>query len=313
MARGHTFFIHNLDMVNHLVANSGILASNALVHGNALNVLAHRDLLQARFGEATLAYLDPPFNTGHFFAMPDGRRAFADEHMPVEVFLDTVVLPLFEASWAYVAPGGVVALHLDQRSVHHARVRLDARYGARTAFMAEIIWRYRRWPTKTPNFQRVHDTILLYRKQSGGFRFKGREHLNSREKWNQLYEPLAASTVKTWGTRKQKAVIDAMGKRRRSFKTPAESPGVHMGDVWDLSIIAPKANERTGYPTQKPEKLLERLVLALTDPGDLVLDPCCGSGTTLAVAQKTGRRWLGVDSSVVAFEVARARLWDLLP
>jgi site-specific DNA-methyltransferase (adenine-specific) len=81
-----------------------------------------------------------------------------------------------------------------------------------------------------------------------------------------------------------------------------------MGDVWDIGVIAPIAKERTGYPSQKPEALLERLVHALTNPGDLVVDPYAGSGTTLAVAARLGRRFVGIDQSAVAIEVASRRL-----
>jgi len=81
-----------------------------------------------------------------------------------------------------------------------------------------------------------------------------------------------------------------------------------MGDVWEIGVIAPISRERTGYPTQKPEALLERLVLALTDPGDLVLDPYAGSGTTLAVAARLGRTFVGIDQSDVALEITKNRL-----
>ena len=84
-----------------------------------------------------------------------------------------------------------------------------------------------------------------------------------------------------------------------------------MGDVWEIGVLAPVARERTGYPSQKPEALLERLVLALSDPGDLVLDPYAGSGTTLAVAAKLGRRFLGLDQSDVAIETTLRRLEEI--
>jgi len=86
-----------------------------------------------------------------------------------------------------------------------------------------------------------------------------------------------------------------------------------MGDVWEIGVIAPVSHERTGYPSQKPEALLERLVGALSDPGDLVLDPCAGSGTTLAVAARMGRRFMGIDASPVAIETMRARLAPMVP
>jgi site-specific DNA-methyltransferase (adenine-specific) len=81
-----------------------------------------------------------------------------------------------------------------------------------------------------------------------------------------------------------------------------------MGDVWEIGILAPVAKERTGYPTQKPEALLERLILSLTNPGDTVLDPCFGSGTTLAVAQRLGRDAIGIDIGDVAHRIASKRL-----
>ena len=125
---------------------------------------------------------------------------------------------------------------------------------------------------------------------------------------------LAASTVKSWGTKKQKAEMMEDGKlkkRLKSTSTEAETDGVPMGDVWDIGILAPSGKERVGYPTQKPEALLERLVGALSDAGELILDPCAGSGTTLAVAAKMGRRFIGIDSSPVAVETMRVgwRRW----
>jgi site-specific DNA-methyltransferase (adenine-specific) len=81
-----------------------------------------------------------------------------------------------------------------------------------------------------------------------------------------------------------------------------------MGDVWDIGIIAPVAKERTGYPTQKPEALLERLILALTNDGDAVLDPYCGSGTTLAVALRLGRQAIGIDVGEEAIRTCQTRL-----
>jgi len=130
-------------------------------------------------------------------------------------------------------------------------------------------------------------------------------------RFRQLYEPLAASTRATWGDRKQRAVVDTGGRRLRSSATEEATPGTPMGDVWDIGIIAPVAKERTGYPTQKPEALLERLVTSCTDPGDLVLDPYSGSGTTSVVCARLGRRAIGVDLNRRALTIARRRLGAL--
>ena len=104
------------------------------------------------------------------------------------------------------------------------------------------------------------------------------------------------------------ADIDAQGRRRRSTKTKQASPGAPLGDVWEISIIAPVAKERTGYPTQKPTKLLTRLIEACSYEGDVVLDPYVGSGTSMAVAAQLGRRSIGIDASEQALEVSVERL-----
>ena len=106
-------------------------------------------------------------------------------------------------------------------------------------------------------------------------------------------------------------MTDADGRRLRSSTTEDPTPGAPLGDVWDIGIVAPVARERTGYPTQKPEALLRRLIEACTEPGDWVLDPYCGSGTTLAVCKQIGRRAIGIDSSPQALKISRKRLKEL--
>lgn len=264
-----------------------------LIHGDNLDVLS---TLQRSLGRTvTLAYLDPPFLTNRAHTMPDGVEAFDDRWPDRETYLADLGRRI-AAVRDVLAPHGSLVLHLNERVSHYAKVLCDRVFGDE-AFASEIVWRYRRWPTKTPNFQRVHDVLLRYRREP-----------SVPPRWNQLFEPLAASTLATWGTAKQRAVVDESGRRLRSSKLDEPSKGVPMGDVWDIGVIAPVSKERTGYPTQKPEALLERLVLALTDEGELVLDPYAGSGTTLAVAARLGRRAIGIDASPVAIAVARRRL-----
>jgi DNA modification methylase len=146
----------------------------------------------------------------------------------------------------------------------------------------------------------MHDVLLRYVKDPEAV-----------PRFQQLYEPLAASTQATWGDRKQRAVVDDDGRRRRSSSTGEPTPGTPLGDVWEIGIVAPVARERTGYPTQKPEALLRRLIEACTEPGDRVLDPYLGSGTTLAVCHQLGRQAVGLDWSAEALQVARRRLRTL--
>jgi site-specific DNA-methyltransferase (adenine-specific) len=271
------------------------------LHGD--NLLLLRGLEKTHAGDVTLIYLDPPFLTNRVHEAKDRRTgaervAFDDRWIDRAAYLEALGERLV-ALRALLAPHGSIVIHVDPKTSHYVKVLADEVFGE-DAFASEIVWRYRRWPSKTPNFQRVHDVLLRYRKDP-----------NVAPRWNPLYEPLAASTLATWGTTKQRAVFEKSGRRARSSSTDEPTAGVPMGDVWEIGVLAPVARERTGYPSQKPEALLERLVTALSDPGDLVLDPYAGSGTTLAVAAKQGRRFLGMDQSEVAIETILGRLGAL--
>lgn len=245
-----------------------------------------------------LVYMDPPFFKGETFKLRSGEIAFEDRWNSMHHFVGYVVSRAL-LCFAKLVPGGSLVVHLDPTTSHHVKVALDVALD-RKNFANEIIWRYRRWPTPQRAFQRMHDVLLRYVKPGAPPIFR------------QLYEPLSATTLKTWRGKRQRAVIetDPNGgtRRARSSVGDKESPGAAMSDVWDIQIPAAASKERTGYPTQKPEKLLERLVLALTDEGNGVLDPMCGSGTTIAVAGRLGRRAIGFDSSETAVRTARARL-----
>lgn len=249
------------------------------------------DVLPTLTERPMFAYLDPPFMSQERYFHRDGRFAFDDRWRSQAEFA-RYMKPRLAAVWKALSENGTMVIHTDHR-VAGPLERWMWSLGFPDA-ESRVIWRYRRWPSKTRNFQRVHDVMLRYVK-GPGYTF------------NQLYEPLAESTVKTFGKGKQRAVV-VDGRRQKSKTTDEQSPGVPMGDVWDLSIIAPGAKERTGYPTQKPEALLRRWIEASTDPGDLVIDPYMGSGTTLKVARDLGRRAIGIDSSEVAIETARKRL-----
>lgn len=258
----------------------------------AENVAGMRYLIRERGAAFSLIYADPPFFTQREHAI-DGRTAFDDRWESMETFIVDLGYRMKYVD-ALLRPGGSFVLHLNWRASHYAKVEGDRIFGY-DAFASEIVWRYRRWPAKTPNFQRNHDVLLRWVK-------KGAEPT-----WNQLYEPLAESTRKTWGSKKQKAVV-VDGRRARSSTEDEESKGAPLGDVWEIPIVAPVAKERTGYPTQKPEALLERLILATTNPGDLVLDPYAGSGTTLAVAARLDRPSYGIDESEEAIKIMIDRL-----
>lgn len=210
-------------------------------------------------------------------------------------YLSMMALRLVEIR-RVLKPSGSLYLHCDPTASHYLKLLLDAAFGERS-FKNEVIWRYRRWPAKSRAFQRMHDVLLYYVKDPSS------EHV-----FNTLYgyESLAESTRKTFGTKKQLA--DFSSGHRKPGVVDAESRGPPLSDVWEVSVIAPIGKERLGYPTQKPEALLERVIRASSAPGDVVLDPFCGSGSALAVAERLGRRWIGIDRSEVALSLARRRL-----
>ncbi len=246
----------------------------------------------------TLSYLDPPFFTGRDFATADGEMAFADRWDSLDHYLDELGERM-RVAHLLLEPHGSVVVHVDPTVSHYVKVRGDELFG-RKNFASEIIWRYRRWPTPTKNFQAMHDVLLRW--------VTGR----AEPRWNQLYEPLSQSTRDAFKQNKQRATHSKWRAAQRVAGTTDElSPGAALADVWDISIVAPSGTERTGYPTQKPEKLIERLVMALTNEGERVLAPYMGSGTELAVCHRLGRKCTGIDSSEVAINVARERLGRL--
>ena len=286
-------------------AEENVSAPCCLISGD--NLLALAALREEIRGQVTLAYLDPPFLTGreHFRVersrgtagdiTRDERKAFDDRWDSLGDYLNALESRI-RILRDLLAPHGSIVIHVDPKTSHYLKVMCDEIFGIES-FASEVIWRYRRWPAKTKNFQRVHDVMLRYVKDPA-----------SAPRFNQLYEPLALSTQKTWGDRKQRAVTNGDGRRLRSSKTEEKSKGTPLGDVWEIGIVAPVAKERTGYPTQKPEALLKRWIDTCTEEGDLVLDPYMGSGTTLSVACKSGRRAIGIDMGAESHEVTRARL-----
>ncbi len=163
-----------------------------------------------------------------------------------------------------------------------------------------IVWHYRRWTAISKTFQRLHDTLLCYS--------KSRNH-----KFNIQYEPYGDWIKKDYG------YIDEDGRRwrwhtvkgkRYKVYLESEEQGVKLGDVWDINYIGSTAKERLGYPTQKPEALLERIIKASSNEGDIVLDPFCGCGTAVVVAQKLNRKWIGIDITHLAINLMRNRLKD---
>jgi DNA modification methylase len=199
-------------------------------------------------------------------------------------------------------PEGSFYLHCDPTASHYLKIVLDGVFcGQGGDFKNEIIWSYKKWAVAGRSFSRNHDVILFYTKSTDS------------ETFNVLLQDRAPSTLKRFGTKKIVSGHSADGKRVPSQTTSEDSTGVKMSDVWELPIIAPVARERLGYPTQKPESLLERVIAASSNPEDVVLDAYCGCGTTVAVAQRMGRRWIGIDITYQSISLILKRLEDQYP
>ncbi len=261
-----------------------------------------RDVLPAlAAGSARLAYLDPPFFTqrmqrlsarheGQVFEFAD---LWAGQH-EYAVFLGECLSEVRRV----LSPDGSVFFHCDRRAAHVARGVLDQVFGARH-FRNEIIWQYRRWSNARRALLPAHQTIYHYSKSAA-----------------YVFHPMFVeySPATNIDQILQRRTRDARGKavyardEAGRVLNGGAKKGVPLGDVWDIPYLNPKAKERVGYPTQKPVLLLQRIIELASDPGDLVLDPCCGSGTTLVAAELLGRRSLGIDASAQAIALARRRL-----
>jgi len=235
-----------------------------------------------------LIYVDPPFMSDKVRSC-QGRAVF-DDRWPdgLSSYLD-FLRPRVAQMHRLLSPHGSLYIHLDWRTVHYVKVLLDELFGSGN-FLNEIVWAYRTGGRSNRWFARKHDTILLYAKRVGEHTFH--VHREGRFRTDGLKH-------------------DEDG---RPYKNTLEGrlyfhkDGPAVSDVWDIPFLSTVSNERTGYPSQKPEALLERIILASSNPGDVVADFFCGSGTTLVVAQRLGRRFLGCDINEQAVAIARDRL-----
>ena len=274
-------------------------SSSEIIEGDNLDVLRRMPS-----GSVPLIYIDPPFNTGHLQRRTRlrtvgdvdgdrtgfGGRRYRTERIAADTpagggagyadrfddFLGFLRPRLVEAH-RVLAPTGSLFFHIDPREVHYCKVLLDEIFG-RVCFQNEIIWAYdygarprRRWPAK-------HDTILWYTRDPEQYTF----HLEESDRIPYMAPSLVGAAKAARG------------------KTPT--------DVWWHTIVSPTGREKTGYPTQKPLGVLERIVRVHSDPGDLVMDFFAGSGTTGEAAARHGRRFLLVDENPEAVMVMRRRL-----
>ncbi len=251
-----------------------------------------------------------PFATGGEFRLPSAVGDATDEvGASLTASSDAPAgAPVFSDRWAndgaeylqflyarlpllkeLLTPTGTMFVHCDPRMDWAVRCLLDEVFG-RQRLINQIVWHYTGGGRSRRYFSRKHDLIFW---------------VANGDHWtfniDAVRQPYRASSG-----------YARAGIKARSGKHYLPHPaGTPADDVWDIPMLNPMAKERLGYPTQKPERLLERIILAASNPGDLVADLFCGSGTTLAVAERLGRRWLGCDQSPAAIAITGRRILNM--
>lgn len=250
----------------------GEVSSSAIVHHADWRTLATSGLVAP--GSIDMLYVDPPFNTG---ATKRGTARAASSRRPAAyadrwTSMDAYIAWLRECitpTLALLRPSASVLIHCDWRASHHVRLLLDECLGP-TNFVNHLIWSYGLGGSSPRMFARKHDDILLYA-------------VRDRERY--FHPPRVPATSRRMAGQTKKAT-----------------------DVLAIASLNNMSSERTGYPTQKPLALLELLIHACCPPGGVVLDPCCGSGTTAVAAVRLGRRTIAGDRSAAAIRMTRLRL-----
>ncbi len=301
---------------------------NRLIWGDKKYVLP--SLLPEFAGKVDLVYIDPPFTTGNDFSytaeIPNHPNG-GDESVSFLKVPSVIEQKAYRDTWGrgldsylqwfyesavflheLLATSGSIYVHCDWRLNSSLRLVLDEVFGA-GCFRNEIAWHYSGWNKRLlGSFERRHDSILFYAKSEN-------------QKFNSYFEPWK-SKEEYVRKRKQQVRLDEAGReyvlsdagggrRVKMYLDDVIQQGVVVDDVWRLDKLNNSASESFGYPTQKPEAFLERVLKASSNEGDLILDCFCGSGTTAAVAEKLGRRWIAADLGRFAIHTTRKRLLSI--
>lgn len=271
-------------------------ALNQVVQGDCLNELARLDSFSA-----DLIYLDPPFftNKQHTAITRDRSQkfSFGDFWNGLEDYAKFMGERL-EQMHRILKKTGSIFVHCDANANFLLRVLLDEIFG-KEQFRSEIVWAYRRWSNAAKGLMPAHQTILFYSKTAD-------------YKFHKIYGEYSETTnvdqILQLRSRDEHGVSKYATDPNGNVVFGGEKKGVPLSDVWEIPFLNPKAKERTGYPTQKPVLLLERIIEIASDPDDIIIDPFCGSGTALVAASLLGRQYLGIDNSPEAVELSRKRL-----
>lgn len=286
---------------------------NKLFWGDNLQVLSH--LLKEYRGKIDLIYIDPPFDSKADYVrkvkikgqkVEGQQKGLLEEVQYMDIWENDEYLQFMyerlQLLRELLSEKASIYVHVDWHKSASIKAILDEVFGEQN-FRNEIIWAYQGSGQSEKQLKRKHDNILFYSKsESNLFNWEdvGIE-LSDRQKAKFSEIDTDGKKYKTYyhSGKEYKQYLDENGKQK-------------LTDVWTDIYIIQSWDEKTDYPTQKPEELLERIILSSSNPGDLVLDCFCGSGTTLAVAQKLGRKWIGCDINLGAIQTTTKRLNQIL-
>lgn len=276
------------------------METNKIYHGNCVEKLK-----EIEASKVDLIYFDPPFFTQrkHSLTNKDNSKTyeFDDKYNSIDEYLELIENVLLESKRVLKNTGSVF-LHCDKTASHNIRVVMEKVFG-RENFQSEIIWSYKRWSNAKKGLLNAHQVIFFYSKTQD-FKF------------NTLYTDYSATTNldQILQDRERNENGKSVYKKDENGNVilGKEKKGVPLSDVWEIPYLNPKAKERTGYPTQKPVLLLNQILNIVTEEGDLVVDPFCGSGTTCVSAKSLKRQFIGIDISKDAVELANSRLEEMV-
>lgn len=276
---------------------------NKIFWGDNIQVMSH--LLKEYRGQIDLIYIDPPFDSKADYKkkiflkgknLENDQSAF-EEKQYTDIWNNDEYLQFMHERLILMrellSDKGTIFLHCDHHKSHYLRCILEEIFGVDN-FLNEIIWKYAGARVGKSFFGRKHDNIFWYAKKIGNQTFN----------FDDVRDDYAESTLARNKYKNQ-------GSSTRVLNYEPNEDGKFPEDVWNISIINPFAKERIDYPTQKPEKLLEKIILAASNPGDIVFDCFMGSGTTPAVAMKLGRKFIGADINLGSVQTTSKRLLNI--
>ncbi|GHU07785.1 methyltransferase [Spirochaetia bacterium] len=267
------------------------------IFGNSADIISDT----IKDNSVQLIYLDPPFykqsDLKQYCKYENKIYTFSDKWQSLNCYLNFISDILLKCR-EKILDSGLIFLHCDNSAGHYLRILLDKIFGEKY-FINEIIWYYKRWSNSAKKLLESHQTIFVYSKTKD-------------YKFNKIMMDYSPTTnvdqILQYRVRDENGVVKYKKDHNNNIETVSQKNGVPLRDVWDIPFLNPKAKERTGYPTQKPIELMNRIIQLSCSKGDLILDPFCGSGSMGISAQINNCKYIGIDNNKEAIKLCNKRI-----